>query len=117
VISTETSTERVRRYRQRQRDAERKLVRVYLPSDTASRLAQLSASGGPKYVEDMLAHAVEKAWLERAIADTARREPQLAAGKEPLLQTAGRRRSFAAAASSQGQVVESVTRNKQSLDK
>jgi hypothetical protein len=39
-----SSTERVRQYRQRQREAKRKLVRVYLDATTAAKLAQLSAA-------------------------------------------------------------------------
>lgn len=54
-----TSAERVRECRARQRDAGRKLVRIYLAGDIAARLAQLAeAAGSGNYAAALLDAAV-----------------------------------------------------------
>lgn len=57
-----TSTDRVRQYRQRQRDASRKLVRLYLDADASDMLAKL-AHGLPQtaLAEALLTTAIMQA--------------------------------------------------------
>jgi hypothetical protein len=67
--SSDSSTERVRRYRQRQRAGDRKLVRIYLPGDVVEKLEQLATArgSGGGYAERLLACAIEKAWSQRVV--------------------------------------------------
>lgn len=113
------STERVRTYRQRQRDASRKLVRFYLGAETAAMLEQL-ASGQPHaaLAEALLTTAISQSWEAHQAqqADSRIRCAHPHASPEPadaavsrLAQFPGRRRGFAAsdtetceASSSQG---------------
>jgi hypothetical protein len=66
VNVNECSTERVRQYRQRQREARRKLVRFYLDAETSAKLEQL-ASGQPHaaFAEALLTTAIAQAWSAR----------------------------------------------------
>lgn len=59
----ETSAGRVRQYRQRQREACRKLVRLYLDAEASARLAQL-AGGQPHaaFAAALLTTAIAQAW-------------------------------------------------------
>lgn len=91
------STERVREYRARQRDAGRKLVCIYLSGDIAARLAQLADWHGERnYAEELLAHAVQAAWWEKMIAGAALQTRRAVAAGDAFSLFPGRRRSFAA---------------------
>lgn len=110
-----SSTDRVREFRQRQRDASRKLVRFYLDAESAAMLEQL-ASGRPHaaLAEALLTTAIAQAWSAREAqkhCDRKEREGRSHAGHQPAAtaETAksahflGRRRSFAASNDSLGE--------------
>lgn len=63
IIKKGCSTERVRKFRQRQREASRKLVRFYLDAETGARIDQLAS--GKSYAEfaaALLTAAISQAW-------------------------------------------------------
>lgn len=105
----DSSAERVRRFRERQRDANRKLIRFYLDADSCDKLAQLASNGQPHaaLAEALLTAAIVNAWAAREAQqqrDCKEREGRRqAASQSPALvnsaspaQFLGRRRSFAA---------------------
>jgi hypothetical protein len=111
------STDRVRQYRQRQRDASRKLVRFYLDADSCDKLAQLASSGQPHaaLAEALLTAAVANAWSIREAqqqTDRKGREGRSQAVPESIAASAsarpahclGRRRNFAALNDATGKV-------------
>lgn len=102
-----SSTDRVRQYRQRQRNANRKLVRLYLDADTSDKLEQL-ASGQPiaALAKALLTTAITHAWAARAAqqqVDRKEREGRRQAAPQPAAKAdsaksahfLGRRRSIA----------------------
>lgn len=108
AMTNRNSTDRVREYRQRQRDASRKLVRFYLDAESAARLEWLANDRPHAAVaETLLTTAIAHAWTVREAPqqpDREKREGHSQTGHQPAAkadtarpaQFLGRRRSFAA---------------------
>jgi hypothetical protein len=106
MTGNSSSTDRVRQYRQRQRNANRKLVRFYLDAESATKLDQL-AIGQPHaaLAEALLTTAITHAWAAREAQqrDREEREGRSQAAPQPAAKAdsarsahfLGRRRSIA----------------------
>lgn len=99
-MTTKPSTDRVRQFRKRQRAANRRLVRIYLPGDAAAKLAQLSAdAAGRGFAEALFAGAIVQAWSQREARRAAETDERQCGGRsQETIRFPGRRRSFAAQA-------------------
>lgn len=86
------STQRVRRFRDRQEEAGRKRITLYLDRETQSRLDQLAGDNAQaRYLETLVKAAIEREWA--ALADRQKDDPRRKRVDDQVTLFSGRRRS------------------------